>query len=146
MKRAMTMNAYARFVPEDALEQLASPEIVLPEQLQGHGGKQGEKQLMLAVLAQAVGTFERHARATSSRGQRLFREVEEWIESRDASWIYSFESICHALGLDADNLRAALRGWKPSRANHGAKLYRFRRASARRGSVVAPRATTTNVA
>jgi hypothetical protein len=107
MKRTMTMNAYARFVPEDALEQLASPEIVLPEQLQGHGGKQGEKQLMLAVLAQAVGTFERHAHATSSRGQRLFREVEEWIESRDASWIYSFEGICHTLG--AANRRSGKR-------------------------------------
>jgi hypothetical protein len=146
LKRAIMMNEYGWFVPENVLAELTSPAIVLPEQLQGHGGKQGEKQLMLAVLAQAVGTFERHAHATSSRGQRLFREVEEWIESRDASWIYSFESICHALGLDADNLRAALRGWKPSRANHGAKLYRFRRASARRGSVVAPRATTTNVA
>jgi hypothetical protein len=108
----MTMNGYGRFVLEDALEQLASPEIVLPEQLQGQGEKQGEKRLMLAVLAEAVGTFQRHARATSRRGERLFREVDEWINSMDNSWIYSFESICHTLGLDSDNLRAGLRVWE----------------------------------
>jgi hypothetical protein len=146
MKRTMTMNGYGRFVPEDALEQLASPEIVLPEQLQGQGEKQGEKRLMLAVLAEAVGTFQRHARATSRRGERLFREVDEWINSMDNSWIYSFESICHTLGLDSDNLRAGLRVWKARRANRGARVYRFRRVSGRRMSVAAPRAATAKVA
>jgi hypothetical protein len=145
MKRAMTMNAYGQFAAEDVLEQLASPEIVLPEQLQGQGEKLGEKRLMFAVLAEAVGSFQHHARATSRRGKKLFREVEEWINSMDNSWIYSFESICHVLSLDANNLRAGLRVWKAGRPNSSAKVYQLRRVSGRRASVVAPRATATKV-
>jgi hypothetical protein len=45
---------------------------------------------MLAVLTEAVATFLRHLEAKTGRGQRLFREAEEWIESEDMSWTFAF--------------------------------------------------------
>ena len=40
---------------------------------------------MLAVLEDAVGTFQKYANARERSGQRLFAEVEEWFESDDRS-------------------------------------------------------------
>jgi len=50
------------------------------------------------------------------------------------------ETICHALGLDANYLRQGLERWKVRRAEGRAHIYRFRRVNGRRTSVVAPRA------
>ena len=35
--------------------------------------------------------------------------AREWIDTHDREWPFSFESICDALGLDADALRRRLR-------------------------------------
>lgn len=45
-----------------------------------------EKRLLLAVLEEAVLTFQRHVRDEGRRGRRLFREASEWIGSNDATW------------------------------------------------------------
>jgi len=122
---------------EEASQSLIDPEIVLPVQLFDQFTKQGEKRLMLAVLEEAVGTFQRNLHAKSRRGQRLFRESAEWIASPDTTWMFSFESICHTLGLDPRYLRGGLERLKERRP--GARVYRFRRVSGRRTSVVSAR-------
>jgi hypothetical protein len=67
---------------------------------------------MIAILEDAVGIYRKHAGAHDARGRELFAETEEWIESPDGSWIFSFESICHVLGLEPGYLRRGLRAWK----------------------------------
>jgi hypothetical protein len=137
-----TMSTATRLDPADTLSQLAGPAIILPVQFADNDSNQAEKRLMLAVLEEAVATFQRYADAKSRRGERLFREAQEWIDSTDTSWIFAFESLCHALGLDVDHLRGGLQRWKARRASGTAKVYRFRRVSGRRTSVVAPRSDT----
>ena len=117
-----------------------SPDIVLPVQFADHDTNQGEKRLMLAVLEEAVATFQRNTHAKTRRGQRLFREAEEWIHSEDVSWTFAFENVCHTLGLDPEYLRGGLERFKERRPGGGARVYRFRRVSGRRTSVLPTRA------
>jgi hypothetical protein len=119
---------------------LFSPEILLPVQFAGHDTWQGEKRLMLAVLEEAIATFQHDLEAKTRRGQRLFREAEDWIRSTDTSWTFAFENVCHALGLDPEYLRGGLERLKHRRPEGGALVYQFRRVSGRRTSVLPPRA------
>jgi hypothetical protein len=125
---------------EETSWSVLSPDIILPVQFADHDTNQGEKRLMLAVLEEAVATFQRNTHAKTRRGQRLFREAEEWIQSEDVSWTYAFENVCHTLGLDPEYLRGGLERLKERRPVGGARVYRFRRVSGRRTSVVPTRA------
>ena len=81
------------------------PATVLPIQLFGRLGPDAsvvpEKRLLLAVLEEAVVTFQRYVTDTGRRGRRLFREAEEWVGSEQGDWPCSFHNICDSLGLDA---------------------------------------------
>jgi hypothetical protein len=135
------MNAIANLSQsEETTWSVLSPDIILPVQFADHDTNQGEKRLMLAVLEEAVATFQRNTHAKTRRGQRLFREVEEWIQSEDVSWTFAFENVCHTLGLDPEYLRGGLERLKERRPGGGARVYRFRRVSGRRTSVLPTRA------
>ena len=134
------MSSTTHFDPETALAQFTSPSVLLPAQLECTEEQRGEKRLMLAIAEEAISTYQRYADSERRRGQRLFREAEEWFRSTDTTWTFAFQSICHALGLDADYLRQGLERWKARHASGRAPVYRFRRVNGRRTSVVAPRA------
>jgi hypothetical protein len=74
--------------------------------------KQPEKRLMLAVLEDAVGTFQKYVNTRERNGQRLFSEVEEWFNSDDLQWPYSFVNVSQALGLDVSYMRRGLGRWR----------------------------------
>jgi hypothetical protein len=59
-----------------------------------------EKALMLAVLEDAVTCIQ--------KSNRWFRETIVWILTEDDDGLFSFDSICEALDLDASSLRRAL--------------------------------------
>jgi hypothetical protein len=92
------------------------PEAVLPSQYFAQAALdaslQPEKRLMLAVLEDAVGTFQKYVNARERGGQKQFDEVEDWFLSDDHGWPYSFVNISHALGLDVGYLRRGLSRWK----------------------------------
>jgi hypothetical protein len=92
------------------------PEAILPAQLFANGRMDAsampEKRLLLAVLEEAVVTYQRYVTSTRRRGQRLFREAEEWVVSDDASWPCSFRNVCDVLGFDVDYLRQGLLRWR----------------------------------
>jgi hypothetical protein len=73
-----------------------------------------EKALMLAVLAEAVDTYQRFAFSDSSRGRALFREVEAWFWGEEPGSLFSFLSICEVFGLDPGFLRRGLMQWTTS--------------------------------
>lgn len=88
-------------------------EAVLPEQFfrlsgESHAAWTGERRLLFAVLEEAVESFLRYRTATTRRGRRLFDETIEWFWGRDQRWLYSFETICQHLGLDAEYIREGL--------------------------------------
>jgi hypothetical protein len=67
-----------------------------------------EKDLMLAILEDAVRCFQDNVLAQERRKKALFDEAEEWILETDRDWIFSFESVCETLGLDPRAVRQAL--------------------------------------
>ena len=74
---------------------------------------------MLAVLADAIYTFRRTARATDVRGRRLFAETAAWFVSSSTATPFAFVTICDTLGLDAAYVRDSLRRWRHARENAG---------------------------
>ncbi len=80
-----------------------------PEGRDSHPLDGGSRGLMLAVLEEAIQCLVGDARATAN--QRRAREASrarQWILTRDPSSLFSFESICAALELEAGALREAL--------------------------------------
>jgi hypothetical protein len=68
-----------------------------------------EKRLMLAILEDAVQCFQNNGFAQSVRGRRIFQEAKKWIVDADRDWVFSFENVCEALGLNPAYVRAGLR-------------------------------------
>lgn len=68
--------------------------------------------LMLAVLAEALSTFERGLGSTRAERRHQFHEVDRWIASHDTDWPFSFENICSCLDIDPDYIRAGLERMK----------------------------------
>lgn len=138
------MNApETRNAAEGAVSNMFEPDTILPVQFADRMTLEPsafpEKRLMLAVLEDAVATFQRYVDASDRRGQRLFREAEEWINSTDAEWPFAFENICSALEIEVEYLRRGLSNWKEKqlRKAGGARVYRFpfRRVNGRRHSI-----------
>ena len=68
--------------------------------------------LMLAVLEEALVTFQRGLTSARAEQRRLFHDVERWVASDDLDWPFSFENICGSLRIDADYIRKGLRHLK----------------------------------
>ena len=88
------------------------PDTLLPEQyfsLLGRKPLQGEKRLLLAMLEDAVHCFQTYLLAKKPHERRLFQESEEWINSTDGLWFFSFENICDVLGINPGRMRNALK-------------------------------------
>lgn len=103
-------------IAEDFSSLLLESEVILPcqffERIRSEFSAQPEKRLMLAVVEDAIATFQKCLPGATHRQRRLLREVEEWFASADAGWPFSFQNICTALGLNADYLRSGLGRWK----------------------------------
>ena len=69
----------------------------------------GARQLLVAVLFNAVNTLFRYRHDHTKHGRRILQETVDWFRSADRQWLYSFESICLHLNLDADDLRRGLK-------------------------------------
>jgi hypothetical protein len=95
---------------------------------------------MLAVLEDAISCFQKYAGARKGRQYRLFAEAEEWLLDEDASWCFSFESICSVLDLNSAYLREGLAKWKENflaRSDFAnARVARVRLRSARRHKIL----------
>jgi hypothetical protein len=120
------------------------PETILPSQffdrVQIDATLQPEKRLMLAVLEDAVGTFQKYVTATTRRGRRLFEEAEAWFDTTGSDWPFAFENICQALSLEPVYLRRGLARWRELQLRFpesSAKVVRFpfRRVNGRRHSI-----------
>ena len=101
---------------DDRVASLFQPDVLLGEQyLENFRRKialEPEKALMLAVLDDGVRSFQDNIFSENRKKRMLFEEAEAWLFSDDPSWIFSFASICAAMGLDPDYLRRGLRQWQ----------------------------------
>lgn len=69
---------------------------------------QPEKELMLAVLKDALMTYKK----CMYSGNALFKEAESWLFDRERDRLYAFETVCAVLGLSAAKIRQNLLAWK----------------------------------
>ncbi|HSP97754.1 MAG TPA: hypothetical protein VL049_10985 [Candidatus Dormibacteraeota bacterium] len=66
-----------------------------------------ERSLMQAMLQDAVLCLMRQAAPMNERPQ-LYAEARAWVESHSRAWVFAFESVCDALGINADYARRRL--------------------------------------
>jgi hypothetical protein len=93
---------------------LSIPDILTPAQFFQYATDSasiwtGERRLLAAVLHNAVESLLRYQHDYTSRGRRLFKEVHDWFWSPHSQGLYSFESICSHLHLDASYIRRGLK-------------------------------------
>jgi hypothetical protein len=72
---------------------------------------EGEMKLLMAVLEDAIRCYLRNVETDERQHRREFIEVANWFrgkEGRGPAGIFSFESLCDALGLDPHRLLARL--------------------------------------
>jgi hypothetical protein len=67
-----------------------------------------ERFLMLAVLQDAITCLEKHGAFGPKGNKRLFDEARDWVLSEDNDWLFSFNNVCEAVGLNAAYLRRRL--------------------------------------
>ncbi len=67
-----------------------------------------EKQLMEAMLADAINIYRLYAFAESLEKTRRFSEARRWLWSDDWRWPFSYRNVCEVLGLDPGYLRRGL--------------------------------------
>ena len=73
-----------------------------------------ETALMYAVLEDAFLCFHKQFE-TERRFMQRAREAKKWFFSDDSRWLFSFVSVCDALGLEPKYIRKKLKHWIPSR-------------------------------
>ena len=98
---------------DDSLERLISPQVILPAQLSWRGGfgarESSAHRLMLGILKDAVDLYCKVRDPRHPVPARRLREVHEWFESHDRTWLFSFERICEALEFDPECMRRGVR-------------------------------------
>jgi hypothetical protein len=81
-----------------------------------------ENRLMLAVLQEALSTFQRGIRSRVAKDIEAFREVDRWFRSREFDWPFSFECICSTLEIDPGCVREGLNRLRRQAFQHRAAI------------------------
>jgi hypothetical protein len=101
---------------DEKLPGLFEPDTLLPiqyfEAMRRKHLLEGEKRLILSVLEDAVECFMKCIESPTSKGQRLFRDADEWILLEDKHWVFSFDNVCDMLDINPEYMRRGLRQWK----------------------------------
>jgi hypothetical protein len=104
---------------DERLPALFEPDTLLPiqyfEAMRRKHLLEGEKRLILSVLEDAVECFMKCIDAGTNKGQRLFREADEWISHEDKRWVFSFDNVCDMLDINPEYMRMGLRRWKDNK-------------------------------
>src|SRR5712691_11671966 len=90
--------------------------VMLPVQyLQAAGRRrmEPEKRLMAAVLQAVLDDFRGSvyrcaAGFPAATDRRAYEQERAYVASTDRTWPFSFENLCEAIWLDADNVRESL--------------------------------------
>jgi hypothetical protein len=102
-------------VTDEGVGSLFQPDSLLLEQyfdtLRRKTVLEPEKKLMLAILKDAVSTFQTYLFAANVKSTRRFEQAKDWIVATDGDWVFSFGNICEHLGLNPAYVRNGLLHW-----------------------------------
>ena len=100
---------------DEAVGSLFQPDSLLLEQYLDTTRRkivlQPEKRLMLAILKDAVSTFQADLFAANAKSSLRFEQAKDWISETDGDWVFSFHNICEHLGLNPAYVRSGLLHW-----------------------------------
>src|SRR5271167_2320290 len=101
---------------DERLPALFEPDTLLPiqyfEAMRRKHLLEGEKRLILSVLEDAIECFMKCMDSATNKGQRLYRDADEWIWLEDKHWVFSFDNVCDMLDINPEYMRRGLRDWK----------------------------------
>jgi hypothetical protein len=105
---------------DEAVGSLFQPDSLLLEQYLDTTRRkivlQPETRLMLAILKDAVSTFQADLFAAKAKDSRRFKQAKDWICETDGDWVFSFQNICEHLGLNPAYVRNGLLRWMEKRS------------------------------
>ena len=87
------------------------PDSLLPSQYYSIARSSPYYRLLLAVLEDAIRSFQRNFNARTARQRILFREAKEWLFGLDGTAFMSCPMVCESLGIEPVLLRRRLREW-----------------------------------
>jgi hypothetical protein len=67
-----------------------------------------ERELVVAILFDAIQAFLSGENGQGDQGRARYREAFLWIENKEDNYVFSFDNVCEALGIDPDYLRFGL--------------------------------------
>ena len=121
-------------MPSDWLRDVSASTILPLRTVGSRHATTGEQRLLLAVLCDAMQAYAAERRGKRRPGR--LRELRQWFESGDQSYVFSFESVCDSLGVDAWCVRHQVLGERvPAMRPWGHRVHPHR--------VVAPRGPRT---
>ena len=82
---------------------------VVGERLYGnqrkHSASSSERDLMFAILADAIDCYWKYSGARDGRSIKLFQDARRWIFTDDEGETFSFVNVCDALSFDPTYIR-----------------------------------------
>ena len=90
---------------------LFEPDVMLPSQFlvkDEKGIQGGERRLMAALLSDGVEAYISHSLSCAWDAQRSQSDALDWVETRDFSYVFSFDNVCECLGINPEYLRLGL--------------------------------------
>ena len=106
----------ASFTPDERIGSLFQPDTVLSAQyfdnLRRKTLFEPEKRLMLAILEDGIRCYLENLYASGAKRKRVFEDAAAWIIETDGDWVFSFDHVCDALGLNPEYVRQGLLRWK----------------------------------
>jgi hypothetical protein len=98
--------------PDDGVYSLFHVDPVIAEQYRAtfrpNTHLEPEKELMMAVLQDAVACLHKHRQSADAKGKRLFSATRNWILSENEDWLFSFNNVCETLGFAPGFVRRAI--------------------------------------
>jgi hypothetical protein len=84
-----------------------------------------ERALIAALLFDGVQAYMNYGCTEEGRKRSRFREAFLWVHTKGSEYVFSFDNVCEALGIDAEFLRLGLANacnsqtyeWKRARRN-----------------------------
>lgn len=91
---------------------------LLPKQyydiIAGRRRGDGARDLMAAVLEDAIRAYITNLTRKTRRQRNRFAEVNDWIEARGDTGPFSFETICETFDINPEHLRRKLKEAPPA--------------------------------
>lgn len=91
----------------------------------------GERRLMAAMLSDGIESYialcVEASKNDSNPGQRINKKLidaKDWVETKDDSYVFSFDNVCFCLGLNPDYIRIGLMKFVEASISDPSKIWK----------------------